>query len=78
MHENAEMLCVWVLKFPLINTMSTESQSSTNTWRKTQVVKKVATDKPMGDINYNPDNRQDSIYTHEVGKRWKAVKIKIA
>ena len=32
----------------------------------------------MGDINYNPDNRQDSIYTQEVGKRWKAVKIKIA
>lgn len=49
--------------------MSTESQSSTNTWRKIQVVKKAATDKAMRDINYNPNNRQESIYTQEVGKR---------
>ena len=78
MHENAEMLCVCVLKYPLINTMSTESQSSTNTGGKIQIVKKVATDKAMRHINYNPGKRQDSVYTHEVGKRWKAVKIKIA
>ena len=36
---------------------------------KIQIVKKVATDKAMRHINYNPDKRQDSVYTHEVGKR---------
>lgn len=69
MHENAEMQCVCVLKYPLINTVSTELQSSTNTGGKIQIVKKVATDKAMRHINYNPGNRQDSVCTHEVGKR---------
>lgn len=42
--------------------MSTESQSSTNTWLKNSG-SKAATDKAMRDINYNPNNRQDSIHT---------------